>query len=150
MHADHSTGEAAPTREPLTLDVLAEPLSVLRLSADADAPEWALRAGSFGSVTRTADELSVVCATTRVPATQPDEGMAREDGWRALQVVGPFAFTEVGVLLQVAAPLAAAGISILAVATFDTDYVLVQETQLSRAITELRQAGHTVRGAERA
>jgi hypothetical protein len=126
------------------LDVLAESLSVLRFSTDADVPEWALRGGAFGSVTRTADELSVVCATARVPSPPP-ASVAREDGWRVLQVVGPFAFTEVGVLLQVAAPLAAARISILAMATFDTDYVLVQESQLARAIVQLRAAGHTVR-----
>ena len=135
-------------RAPLTLDVLAERLSVLRFSADADVPGWALRAGSFGSVTRTVDELSVVSATVNVPSMPLPAGTAREDGWRALMVVGPFAFTEVGVLLQVAAPLAAAGISILAIATFDTDYVLVQETQLARAAAELRAAGHTVRDAE--
>ena len=88
-----------------------------------------------------------MCATARVPSTPAPASLAREDGWRALQVVGPFAFTEVGVLLQVAAPLAAAGISILAMATFDTDYVLVQESQLARAVAELRAAGHMVRAA---
>lgn len=132
-------------RAPLTLDLLDAPLSVLRFAPDADVPDWALRAGPFASVTRTADELSVVCATARVSSTPLPAHTVREDGWRALKVVGQFAFTEVGVLLQVAAPLAAAGISILAMATFDTDYVLVQETQLTRAIPELRAAGHTVR-----
>ena len=132
-------------RAPLVLDLLDASLSVLRFAPDADVPDWALRVGPFGSVTRTDDELSVVCATTHVPSTPLPARTAREDGWRALRVVGPFAFTEVGVLLQVAAPLAAAGISILAMATFDTDYVLVQETQLARAIVELRAAGHTVR-----
>ena len=146
MHSDHSATNAAPARTPLTLDVLAEPLSVLRLAADTAVPEWTLHAGSFGSVTRTADELSVVCATARVPSTPLPTHTVRDDGWRALRVVGPFAFTEVGVLLQVVAPLAAAGISILALATFDTDYVLVQETQLARAAAVLRAAGHTVRG----
>ena len=140
---------AAPTeagvRSPLTLDVLAEPLSVLRFAADAEVPAWALHAGSFGTVTRTAHELSVVCATARVPSASLPTDTVREDGWRALEVVGPFAFTEVGVLLQVAAPLAAAGISILAMATFDTDYVLVQETRLGAAIAKLRSAGHIVR-----
>src|SRR5215218_2539276 len=134
----------SPARAPLTLDVLTERLSVFRFAPDADVPEWAVRAGSFGSVTRTADELSVVCATARLPSTPLPASTAREDGWRALKVVGPFAFTEVGVLLQVVAPLAAAGISVLAMATFDTDYVLVQETQLASAVAELRRAGHTV------
>jgi len=120
-------------------------LSVLRFSADADVPGWALRESSFSSVTRTADELSVVCATARVPSLSAYTKVARDDGWRALKAAGQFAFTEVGVLLQIAAPLAAAGISILAMATFDTDYVLVQETQLERAVATLREAGHAVR-----
>jgi hypothetical protein len=145
MHSDESTTNAAPKRAPLTLDVIAGSLSVLRFPPDAEVPSWVLRADPFGSVTRTADELSVVCATARVPSTPLPAHMARDDGWRALKVVGPFAFTEVGVLLQVVAPLAAAGISILATATFDTDYVLVQETQLGRAVAVLRAAGHTVR-----
>ena len=137
-------------RAPLTLALLTGSFSVLRFAADADVPEWTLRAGSFASVTRTADELSVVCATARVPSTPLPAQTVRADGWRALKVVGPFAFTEVGVLLQVAAPLAAAGISILAMATFDTDYVLVQETRLEHAVTVLRGAGHRVRDAKAA
>jgi len=133
----------------LTVEVLAEPLSVCRLAADAGVPEWAMRVGPFCSVTRTTDELSVICATAHVPlAGSPaalDSAMtAREDGWRALKLVGPFAFTEVGVLLRVAAPLAAAGISILPVATFETDYVLVPKTRLATALAELRLAGRTV------
>jgi hypothetical protein len=134
----------SPARAPLTLEVLAEPMSVLRFAAAADLPEWALRPGAFASVTRTSDELSVICATARVPSASTPQWTAREDGWRALKLVGPFAFTEVGVLVRVADPLAAAGISILAVATFETDYVLVQKTRLAAVVTELRKAGHTV------
>jgi hypothetical protein len=132
----------APTRvSPLTLEILAEALSVCRFAPDAAVPEWALGAGTFGNVTRTSDELSIVCATARVSSATS----SREDGWRALKVIGPFAFSEVGVLVQVAVPLAAAGISILAMATFDTDYVLVRETRLADAVAELRRAGHLVR-----
>lgn len=125
--------------------MLPEPLTVCRLAADAAIPEWAAAAGSFCSVTRTADELSVICATERVPSNaSAASNTARQDGWRALKLVGPFAFTEVGVLLRVAAPLAAAGVSILAVATFDTDYVLVREAQLTTALDALRATGHAV------
>jgi uncharacterized protein len=134
-------------REPLTLDVLDEPLSVCRFAATAAVPGWVLEPGGFGNVTRTSDELSIVCATARVPS-QPPGISAREDGWRALKVIGPFAFSEVGVLVQVAVPLAAAGISILAMATFETDYVLVQETRLADAVAELRRAGHLVHERE--
>jgi hypothetical protein len=126
----------------IAIEVLPEPLSICRLAADAALPEWAVGAGSFSSITRTADELSVICATAHVPSHASP--ITREDGWRALKLVGPFALTEVGVLLQIAAPLAAAGISMLPVATFDTDYVLVPEARLANALAELRQAGHSV------
>jgi hypothetical protein len=140
---------SAAALAPLTVELLPEPLSVCRLAADAVLPEWAVGAGPFCSITRTVDELSVICATSRVPsdpseAVHPAALTAREDGWRALKLVGPFAFTEVGVLLRVAAPLAAAGISILPVATFETDYVLVPEARLTTALAELRAAGHSV------
>lgn len=144
--------DAAATPTPLTLEVLAEPLSVCRLRPDAPWPDWATRAGSFCSITRTADELSVICATTLIPESRaadddPSAIVAREDGWRAMKLVGPFALTEVGVLLRIAAPLAVAGISILAVGTFDTDYVLVKATSLAAALDELKSVGHVVRGS---
>jgi hypothetical protein len=93
----------------------------------------------FGAAARTADELSIVCREEDAPAD-----VRRDDGWRALKVEGPFAFAEVGVLASVAAPLAEAGIGILALATFDTDYVLVKETELEQACQALVRAGHTV------
>jgi hypothetical protein len=109
----------------LSVEVLPEPLSICRLPAGAALPEWAVSAEPFCSVTRTTDELSIICATARLPwdvspaAPAPAPALtAREDGWRALKLIGPFAFTEVGVLLRVAAPLAAAGVSMLPVATF--------------------------------
>jgi hypothetical protein len=143
---------AATTPAPLTLAVLAEPLSVCRLGADAELPDWATRAGSFCSITRTADELSVICATALIPgphaAGEESAIVAREDGWRAIKLVGPFALTEVGVLLRIAAPLAVAGISILAVGTFDTDYVLVKATSLATAVAQLRTSGHRVTSSE--
>jgi hypothetical protein len=124
------------------IEVLPDPLSVCRLASDASLPEWAMRAGGFFSVTRTADELSIICATAHVPPATAS--VARDDGWRALKLIGPFAFTEVGILLGLAAPLAAAGISILPIATFETDYVLVPEVRLASALSELRLVGHTV------
>jgi hypothetical protein len=141
---------SASSEASLTIEVLADRLSVCRLAADAVAPDWLTRSAGFWSLTRTTDELSVVCATSLLPSTlspgaQAPALVAREDGWRALKLVGPFAFTEIGVLLRVAGPLADAGISMLPVATFETDYVLVQQPQVAGAIAALRQAGHTVR-----
>src|SRR5204862_355757 len=76
----------------------------------------------FTSVTRTVDELSVVCAYDHVP-----EGVPMEGPWRAFKVQGPIVMTLIGVVASLANPLEAAGISIFAVSTFDTHYVLVHE-----------------------
>ena len=122
----------------LTLVVLLEPLAICRLAPDSPIPAWATQR-SFFSVTRTRDELSVVCPAAQVP---PDVAAHRR--WRALKVLGPFELSIVGVLLSVAAPLAAAGVSILALATYETDYILVQQEQLATAIQALREAGHRV------
>ena len=104
-----------------------------------DIPAWATGA-SFFSVTRTEDELSVVCAEAYVP-----EVVTRERSWRALKLEGPFELSTVGILSSVATPLAGAGTSIFAVSTFDTDYVLVREEQLDLAVDTLREHGHKVR-----
>ena len=131
---------------PLELALLPERLSICRFAADAPVPAWALGPLRFVSITRTAHELSIIVPTEQVPRVEASDSAAekRDDGWRALELVGPFALTEVGVLLQVAAPLADARVSILPVATFDTDYVLVPEPLLGRAIDALRAAGHAV------
>jgi hypothetical protein len=113
--------------------------AVCRLAPDSAVPAWADGAG-FSSVTRTADELSVVCLAAHVPA-----GVKHEAGWRLLQLVGPFDFGAVGILHSVLTPLASAKISSLAVATFDTDYLLIQSPNLAPALAALRAAGHTVR-----
>ena len=110
------------------MKVLDGRLSVCRLPASDRVPSWALELHEgFVSITRTPDELSIVCPEEAVP---PDTTV--EEGFRALVVPGPIPFTETGVLAALAAPLAAAGISIFAVSTYDTDYVLVRETDLER------------------
>jgi uncharacterized protein len=106
---------------------------ICHLSAGAEVP------ASFFSATRTADELSVVCAEGLAP-----EGALREEGWRILQVAGPLDFSLTGVLAAIATPLAAAGVSIFAISTFNTDYVLVKEENVAKAMEALRAAGHRV------
>lgn len=113
--------------------------AVCRLDATEAVPDWATRA-SFYSVTHTSDELSVVCLQAQVPAD-----VRCEKGWRGLKVEGPLDFGLVGILASIAAPLAAARISIFALATFDTDYILVKEEQYERAIATLAASGHTVK-----
>ena len=86
------------------------------------------------SVTRTAHELSIVCPSGAVPAA-----VACEAGWTAFTVEGKLEFSAVGVLAAILNPLAEAGISILSISTFDTDYVLVRTATLDAAKAALRQ-----------
>ena len=128
---------AAATRH-LELSLLPERFAISRLGADSPIPAWATQ-GSFFSVTRSGDELSIVTELSRVPAT-----VKSQPGWRVLKVHGPFVLSEIGVLAAVAAPLAEAEISLFAVSTFDTDYLLVASETLSAAIAALERAGHTI------
>lgn len=125
----------------LRLNVLEGRLAVCRLDPAEGIPAWATQADFF-SVTRAPDELSVVCPEGNAPGD-----VRCEKGWRALQLAGPFAFSLTGVLASVLDPLARAGVSIFAVSTFDTDYVLVKEERLPAAVAALREAGHEVRDA---
>jgi hypothetical protein len=113
-------------------------LAVCRLEPGEEWPAWAA-SGSLISVTRTADELSVVCGEEVVP-----DGVRCERGWKALRVRGPLAFSETAVLSSLAGPLARAGISVFVVSTYDTDYILVKEEQLSEAAAVLVAEGHAV------
>ena len=122
----------------LTLTVLPETLAICRLSVDVAVPEWAM-IGEFVSITHTAAELSIVCAEANVPLD-----VKADRGWRALKVAGPLDFALTGVLAALADPLARAHMSIFAISTFDTDYLLVQGHNLTRACEVLQQAGHVV------
>jgi hypothetical protein len=123
----------------LTLQLIPGEFAVCRLSPVEQVPSWAGSA-VFSSITRTGDELSIICPAAQVPAV-----VKHEAGWRVVKCQGPFAFTETGILASVLAPLAAAQIGILAVATFDTDYVLVKAERLEDALRTLAAAGHIVR-----
>lgn len=114
-------------------------LAVCRLDAGREVPSWVDRSREFTSVTRTMDELSIVCARDDVP-----EGIPMEGPWRALRVQGPIVMTLIGVVAAVANPLADAGISIFTLSTFDTDYILVHEPDFDAAVGALTQAGHVV------
>jgi hypothetical protein len=124
------------TQHSLTLRALDGRLAVVRLDAGAALPAW-VPAGGFLSIARTDRELSIVCEDSAVP-----RGATAERGWRALEVAGPLDFGLTGVLASLARPLADAGVSIFAVSTYDTDYVLVKEAALDRARAALEAAGH--------
>jgi len=124
------------------LSLLAEAFTILHLAPDAVVPEWATQ-GQFFSITRTSDELSVIAETALVP-----DRLRTEVSWRVLKVHGPFDLAEVGVLASLVMPLAAAGVSVFTISTFDTDYLLVQSGQLRDAVSGLRNAAHTVHEAK--
>lgn len=123
---------------PVVLRLLPGAYAVSRLEAGAAIPPWADGDG-FVSISRTAAELSIIAPAERVPP-----GTRTETGWRALELVGPFPFEAVGVAVSVLHPLAAGGIGILLVATFDTDILLVKEACLESAADLLAAAGHLV------
>ena len=112
--------------------------AVCKLPTGSPIPPWATT-GDLFSVTRTADELSVVCRQEVVP-----EGVVCERGWRCLRVAGSMPFTLVGVLASLTTPVAKAGVGVFAFSTFDTDYLLVKADEIQKAVAALRAAGHLV------
>ncbi len=124
----------------LKVGLLPGSLAVCRLKPESSVPDWALQ-GTFSSVTRTLEALSVICAAENVP---PDVYASRD--WRALKIEGPLNLELVGILVSVAVPLAQAGVAILPIGTFDTDYILVQEDRLGTALEALRATGLEVDG----
>ena len=123
----------------LSLRLLEGRFSVCCLPDGEAVPSWVMSTAGFSSVTRTAEELSIVCPQDAVP-----EGIRCETGFRALQVAGPLDFGLTGILASLATPLAEAGISIFALSTYDTDYVFVREASLPSAIQALTAAGHQI------
>lgn len=124
----------------LGIDVQPGEYVVARLAADAAVPAELLAPGpAFVSVTRTADELSVVCAPEAVPS-----GATAEPGWRLLSVRGPLSLALTGIVAALANELAAAGVGLVTLSTYDTDHVLVKESDLGHAVDALRAAGHEV------
>lgn len=120
----------------LKFSVIPGRFAVSRLAPGAAIPEW-IHSSPFVSVTRTADELSLVSLATSVPTE-----VQSERAWTCLKLHGPFPFQLTGILASFLDPLAAAGIPIFALSTFDTDYVLVQDEHKERTLAALLQAGH--------
>ncbi len=115
----------------LTLSLMPARLAVCRLDVSSIIPEWGLR-GTFFSITRTEEELSIVCSEEYAPSE-----IKTEKGWRYFKVEGPLAFELTGILSSLTQPLAEAKVSIFAISTFDTDYMLVKEENLQRALEVL-------------
>jgi uncharacterized protein len=122
------------------LVVTGDRLAICRLDTKQPLPAWAnIPAGEFFSATRTPDELSIIVADTRVP-----RNVKCERDWRLLKVKGPLDFNQVGIISGLSGALADAGVSIFALSTYDTDYVMVKQGDFDRAVAALRQAGYPI------
>jgi hypothetical protein len=121
-----------------TLIVLPDTFAVCRMSNVSSIPGWAM-VGDFFSVTRTADEVSLVCRQDAVP-----DYVRSEKNWRCLRIAGTIPFSVTGVVAALTAPLADAGISVFVLSTFDTDYLLTKEKDWAKALDVLRRHSHTI------
>ena len=117
----------------LTLTLQPAMLGICRLESPEEIPSW-VNDSEFFSITKTKEELSIVCPEQNIP-----DGTRSEKGWRAFKIEGPIDFSEIGVLSSILSPLAEACISIFAVSTFDTDYLLVKNEQLELSISVLQK-----------
>lgn len=114
--------------------------AVCRLPSKVPLPPWAGRA--FTSITRTSEELSIVCDERRLPPDLGGIDVQLERGWVLLKFHGPFALDAIGVLSSITKPLAEAAVSLFAISTFDTDYILIKRIHAKQAIAALTLAGH--------
>lgn len=128
-------------REKPALQVLATPFSIHRLAPDAAIPS-AVFGCRWYWIGRTDEETSIVCPS---PIGLP--GARTEPGWACIRVVGPIDFAVTGLLADIAGVLAADGVSIFALSTFDTDYILVRSDRIADARRSLRAAGYDLRDA---
>ena len=135
MHITTGEDRSYPRRR-LKFRWLHGPYAIVRLAPNAAIPAWATQ-GDFTSISRTADELSIVCPADNLP---PDIDSPHH--WICFKLEGPFPFFETGVLLSFIEPLSDKGIPIFAISTYDTDYVLVQEDFAGSTFDTLRDAGH--------
>jgi hypothetical protein len=121
----------------MTMALLKGAYAVSRLDPGCAIPRWAT--GSFVSMTRTHEELSIVCPEDNVP-----DGVEAERAWRGLAVAGRLDFSLVGILWSLLGPLARAGIPVFVTSTFDTDYLFVKQERLEQALEVLRKSGHEI------
>ena len=120
----------------MNLQVLPQAFSVCQIS-DGSRIDFTRE---FVFVAKTDEELSLVCETGHVPPN----ALKREDGWRAFRVSGVLDFSLVGILAKISGLLANEGISIFAISTYNTDYILVREASFARAMAALSSAGYAI------
>jgi hypothetical protein len=122
----------------MKLSLLTGKFAVCRLEKSAPIPEW-LKESTFCSISRTFDELSFVCSQESIPVS-----IKCNKDWRCFQVEGPIPFSSTGIIASLTAPLADAKIPIFVFSTYNTDYFMVKDADLDKAISTLGAEGHTV------
>lgn len=131
-----------PKRALVPLTVPRDHLAICRLDSRQPLPSWAKGAkDEFFSATRTPDELSLIVAESRAPREAKCER-----GWRLIKVQGPLDFDLIGIIAGLSGTLADAGISIFALSTYETDYVMVKQADFEQALAALRRSGYPVSG----
>lgn len=123
----------------LTMKLLKGTYGVWRFDKDEPVPSWASK-GAFVSITRTEDELSIVAEMT-----EEAQGPICEGDWKVLKIIGPLDFALVGILSKISGILADCGVSIFAISTYDTDYILVKSQDLDTAVQNLKEAGYGIK-----
>ena len=113
-------------------------MAVCRLDPQAALPDW-IDKFAFYSITRTQEELTLVCREALVPP-----GTKYERGWRCFRVEGVLDFSEIGIIFTLTQPLVKSGVSVFVISTYDTDYFLVKEKDLAKAVDALTAAGHQI------
>ncbi|WP_446897127.1 ACT domain-containing protein [Clostridium sp. LBM24168] len=122
----------------LKIRLLKEKFCVCRLNRDEDIPKW-IKDDEFYSVTRTSEELSIVCVQNDIP-----DDIQCEKDWRILKIQGPLDFSLIGVLASISNILSENDISIFAISTYDTDYILVKNSDISNAVNSLSNSGYEI------
>jgi len=122
----------------LQMSPLLETFAICHLDPDSVVPAWGA-SGLFFSITRTPEELSVIC-----PEANVSELVRANRGWRCLKVDTPMNFNEIGIVASLAVPLAEAGLSIFVVSSYETDYLLIKGKDFDAAVKALTAAGHEI------
>lgn len=122
----------------LTMSLMKEKFAVCRMSPAEAVPAWGQKSDFF-SITKTIDELSGVCYERDVP-----EGVQCEKDWKVLKIEGPLDFSLVGILASISTVLAQNEVSIFAISTYDTDYMLVRDKDLQKAVEALEEDGYEI------
>jgi len=123
----------------LKLVILKDKYAIHRFDADTNIPEW-IDNSDFYSLTKTADELSIVAKQSDSIAESP---VINKD-WKILKIQGPLDFSLVGIIAEISRILKEINITIFTISTFDTDYILVKNKDLDIAIDSLKANGHEI------